>query len=107
MTYIVLGIFVLVGIVSVFTIFSKEKDKPTNEEKEEEERPSDCCGAHEICEVELKKLSRKIEYFDDEELDKYKHKGELEYQDNEIEDFRDILYTLKRMKFLTGFTVLN
>lgn len=95
MLYLVLCIVGLVGIVIAFTYFSNYKN---TEEQEEEvkEVAAGCCGAHEVCEVDLKKLSEKIEYFDDEDLDQYKEKGELEYDDNEIEEFRDILYTLKQ-----------
>ena len=33
----------------------------------------ECCGQHEVCEKEslLAAVSKKIEYYDDEELDKY------------------------------------
>lgn len=95
MLYLVLCIVVLVGIVIVFSYFSKDKNTGKQEE-EINEVPADCCGAHEVCEADLKKLSEKIEYFDDEDLDQYKEKGELEYEDNEIEEFRDVLYTLNK-----------
>ncbi len=55
-----------------------------------------CCGAHEICEKGLMKPPKttEIEYFDDEELDIYKGKKSDEYSENEIEEFREILYTM-------------
>lgn len=95
MLYLALCIVALVGIVFLFTYFSKSKNKG-EEEEEINEVPADCCGAHEVCEADLKRLSEEIVYFDDEDLDKYKDKGELGYEDNEIDEFRDILYTLKQ-----------
>ena len=57
----------------------------------------ECCGQHEVCEKEslLAALSKKIEYYDDEELDRFKGRGSNEYTEEEEEEFRDILYTTK------------
>ncbi|WP_321478517.1 phospholipase [uncultured Bacteroides sp.] len=57
----------------------------------------ECCGQHEVCEREslLAAVSKKIEYYDDEELDKYVNKGSDEYNSQEIEQFRDIFYTMQ------------
>lgn len=56
----------------------------------------ECCGAHETCEKELmlNALNKDIEYYDDEELDVYKGRDSDQYIDDEIEEFRDILYTM-------------
>ncbi len=56
-----------------------------------------CCGAHEVCEKDLLKasLNNNIEYYDDEELDVYKGKNSGEYTEKEIEEFREILYTMQ------------
>lgn len=57
-----------------------------------------CCGEHELCESEslLMAVSQgKIEYFDDEELDRFKGRNEKEYDEKEIEEFEEILYTLR------------
>lgn len=60
-------------------------------------RPEGCCGQHEVCEKEslLVGVSDKIEYYEDEELDAYKGRKPDGYREDEIEQFRDILYTLK------------
>lgn len=55
------------------------------------ERPEGCCGMHEVCE---KFPVDKPVYFDDEELDAYKGRKADEYTPDEIEAFRDVLYTL-------------
>lgn len=61
-----------------------------------EESGEECCGMHITCEKDslLAQMSEKIEYFDDEELDDYRGRGAEEYDDTEIEQFRDILLTL-------------
>ena len=58
---------------------------------------SECCGAHDVCEKELmiRALRQKIEYFNDEELDAYRGIGEDAYTDDQIEEFRDVLYTMQ------------
>ncbi len=42
----------------------------------------------------LASVSDKIEYFDDEELDRFAGRNSDEYEDVEIEEFRDVLLTL-------------
>lgn len=61
------------------------------------ERPEGCCGQHEVCEKDLllTGVSSKIEYYEDEELDAYKGIGAEDYNEVQIEQFRDVLYTLR------------
>lgn len=58
---------------------------------------SECCGQHQICEKEslLAAVSKKIEYYDDEELDCFKGRQANEYSDEEIDEFREIMFTMK------------
>ena len=58
---------------------------------------SECCGQHQICEKEslLAAVSKKIEYYDDEELDRFKGRQANEYSDEEIDEFREIMFTMK------------
>lgn len=58
---------------------------------------SECCGQHQICEKEslLASVSKKIEYYDDEELDRFKGRQANEYSDEEIDEFREIMFTMK------------
>ena len=92
---IIVGVFTVVGIVFLVKI---NRERKLNEpEKESVSAPaSDCCGAHEVCEFDLIKAdANRIEYYDDEELDEYKNISEDAYTNNQIEEFRDVLYTLK------------
>lgn len=56
----------------------------------------ECCGMHITCEKDslLAAVSETIEYFDDEELDRFAGRQPDSYEPEEIEEFRDILLTL-------------
>lgn len=57
----------------------------------------ECCGMHITCEKDslLASVSKEIEYYDDEELDRFAGKSSDGYTDDEIEEFRDVLITMK------------
>jgi hypothetical protein len=94
MVYILILIAVALLAALVITRLGQRKDTPAIEEKNDN-RPSDCCGAHEVCESDsLLNSSDSVEYYNDEELDVYKGKSALRYSDNEIEEFREVLLTL-------------
>ena len=52
-----------------------------------------CCGRHSNC---SKGYDSNNLYFDDDELDAYKGKKAEEYTEEEIEEFRNILFTMQR-----------
>jgi hypothetical protein len=54
-----------------------------------------CCGQHAVCEKELlmKAAAEPIDYFDDEELDRFRGRRGDSYTAAEEEEFRDVLYT--------------
>lgn len=58
---------------------------------------NECCGQHQICEKEslLAAVSKEIEYYDDEELDRFKGHEASTYTDEEVDEFREILYSMK------------
>ena len=58
---------------------------------------AECCGMHETCEKDslLSAVSKDIEYYDDEELDRFRGVASDEYLPPEIEEFRYILYTMR------------
>lgn len=60
------------------------------------EDDDECCGEHEVCEKgKIKRALRTdIEYFDDEELDRYRGTAPDEYDDEAVEEFREVLYTM-------------
>ncbi len=71
---------------------------PANEQEHshEEDDDDECCGEHEVCEKgKIKRALRTdIEYFDDEELDAYRGTPSDEYDDEAVEEFREVLYTM-------------
>ena len=71
---------------------STEAEEASTIEDDDEE----CCGEHEVCEKgRIKRALRTdIEYFDDEELDRYRGTAPDEYDDEAVEEFREVLYTM-------------
>lgn len=57
------------------------------------QNPEGCCGQHTVCE-KFPPVNKEAEpiYFDDEELDRFK--GRTSFTPEEIDEFRDVLYTL-------------
>ena len=57
----------------------------------------ECCGQHEVCERDslLAALSRQVEYYDDEELDRFRGRSGDEYEESEADEFRNVLYTMR------------
>lgn len=76
-----------------------ERGEITEEEIPQEVNPVDmeCCGQHEVCEKDslLAALSKDIEYYNDEELDRFRGRESHEYSPEESDEFRDILYTMR------------
>ena len=69
---------------------------PIPSHEEEEDDGEECCGEHEVCEKgKIKRALRTdIEYFNDEELDRYRGIAPDEYDDDAVEEFREVLYTM-------------
>ena len=59
--------------------------------------PDGCCGKHAVCEKDqlLEAFTQPIEYFDDEELDAYKGHEADQYSAEEIEQFEEIMTTMR------------
>ncbi|MFA9390675.1 MAG: hypothetical protein ACERKD_12755 [Prolixibacteraceae bacterium] len=92
---IVLGCFVVVAVVLLY-IENRKKAKENKKTFQPSAPASDCCGAHEVCEYdEIKMDENRIEYYEDEELDAYKNISECDYTDSQIDEFREVLYTLQ------------
>lgn len=85
---IVISAFLVAGFL-LLKQFSK--NSPIAEEHHDH-TPVDgvCCGKHTVCDKGYDNL-----YFDDEELDRFKGREQGTYTDEEIEEFRQVLYTMK------------
>ena len=104
MTYLIIGLVVLGMIAFLAGFFREKKLKKQLEKGEITELPSikqvedmECCGQHETCEKEslLAAVSKQIEYYNDEELDHFRGVESSAYLPDEIEEFREVLYTMK------------
>ena len=75
----------------------KQGDTPTEEDAPAPCTDMECCGQHAVCERDslLAGVSRKIEYYDDEELDRFRGTPSDGYNDEEADAFREVLYTMQ------------
>lgn len=104
MYFLILGL-VLLGVLALLLGFFRERRlKKKLESGEIAELPSirqvedmECCGQHETCEKEslLSAVSRQIEYYNDEELDRFRGVESDSYTSEDIEEFREVLYTMR------------
>lgn len=70
-----------------------EEDTSSSEDSEDSEV---CCGMHLVCEkTSLSPVSADIEYYDDEELDEFRGRRSVDYSSGEIEQFMDVLLTMR------------
>lgn len=101
--YCIVALLAIAGIAIIADLINKRNLKKKIEKGEIDEMPQvvqvdqECCGQHEICEKEslLAAVSKNIEYYNDEELDRFRGKDSSEYSEAETDEFREILYTMK------------
>ena len=87
----------LIGRIYYFRLNRKIKKGELDKLPEVVEIDEECCGQHEVCEKDslLAAVSKDIEYYDDEELDRFRGRASNEYTDNETEEFREVMLTCK------------
>lgn len=101
--YIFLGILILVAIAA--RLLRTDDPADTSEAagateaavQPVEDEPEECCGQHETCEKDslLAAVSKDVEYYEDEELDRFRTRRSDEYTAEEVEEFQEILYTMR------------
>lgn len=96
---IILNALIIVGAILYLLHLREQRQNPSQSNEEDqpaEATEQECCGMHITCEKDslLASLSDEIIYYDDEELDRFTGRGEDQYSDEEIEEFRDVLLTL-------------
>jgi hypothetical protein len=104
MFFLIIGL-ILLGVLALGVGFFREKKlKKMLAKGEITELPGikqiedmECCGQHETCEKDslLAAVSKQIEYYNDEELDRFRGVESCDYLPDEIEEFREVLYTMK------------
>lgn len=89
---IALLILVAVGALAFFA----SRRSLTTDADEHKEIPSDCCGAHEVCERDsLLSKTNQIIYFDDDELDVFSGKDAATYTIEEQKQLEEVFLTLR------------
>jgi hypothetical protein len=99
---ILLFIGIILFFVLALTITNYIQRKKGNTQTREMPSPSidlsqgGCCGAHEVCERDslIAAFEEKPEYFDDEELDKYARRDSSQYTSHEVDEFREVFYSV-------------
>jgi len=96
MIYLIIALVVLGIIAAIFGIISHHKGE--DEEPLQEGVSCNTCNGENIkCEQEcmMEAATKNIEYYDDEELDRFKGREADDYSDEEVEEFSEVLYTMK------------
>lgn len=87
----------LAGSIRYHNLRKKVENGELDAMPEVVEVDEECCGQHEVCERDslLAAVSREIEYYDDEELDRFIGTAPENYTPEEEEEFRDVFYTMQ------------
>lgn len=120
MNIILIGILVIVGmgvIVGASTLISRHNSTESDVVAPAAGDCATCSGINDDCEQTcmMEAATKEVEYYDDEELDRFKGKESGEYTDDEAEEFSEVLYTMRpdeakgwnRSLILRGINVPN
>ncbi|MDR0186220.1 hypothetical protein ETF27_02650 [Prevotella brunnea] len=120
MDFILIGIsavILLTLLVGLMALFSKRGGKEEDVVLPTSGDCTTCSGFDEACEQTcmMEAATKEIEYYDDEELDRYKGRDSDNYTDEEADEFAEILYTMQskeakgwnRSLILRGINVPN
>lgn len=96
MVYLLLGLIALGIVAAIIGLLSHNKDGSPDVVNKSASCAS-CNGYDPRCEQEcmMEAATKPIEYFDDEELDGFKDRPSDKYSDDEVEMFREVLYTMR------------
>lgn len=103
MIYLIVGLIFL-GVVAAVIGYMRNKKFEQMLERgeiteipEAQEIPEVCCGQHELCERDslLAAVSKKIEYYEDEDLDRFQGRAADAYEEEAVSEFQEVLYTLR------------
>ena len=107
MIYLIIGLCALALLAMLAGWLRNRKLQKQLERGEITEHPSikdvedmECCGQHETCEKDslLAAVSNNVEYYNDEELDRFRGRASDDYSEAETEEFREVLYTMKEVE---------
>ena len=103
MWILIIALFALAVLAALMGWIRNRKLQQKVERGEIEQLPEvnpvdmECCGQHEVCEKEslLAAVSKKIEYYEDEELDRYIGTPPDGYTAEQEDEFRNVFYTMR------------
>ena len=95
MIYLIIALVVLGLASALIGLFTQRKGE--EEPLKEGVSCNTCNGENTKCEQEcmMEAATKEIEYYDDEELDTYKGRAADDYSEEEVEQFAEVLYTMK------------
>lgn len=96
MLYLVVALIVLGIFSAILGLLSHNKKGESSVILADSSSCSTCNGDDPKCEqlCMMEAATREIEYFDDEELDRYKGRQGNQYTDDEAEEFRNVMLTM-------------
>ncbi len=85
------------GLVSALFGYISHRKGEDEEPLKEGISCNTCNGENTKCEQEcmMEAATKEIEYYDDEELDRFKGRDAADYTDEEAEEFSEVLYTMQ------------
>lgn len=96
--YIGIGALIVLALfAAITTLFTKKKEGEPDVVMPTSGDCSSCDGTDDKCEqvCVMEAATREIEYYDDEELDRFRGRQSNQYTDDEAEEFANILYTMQ------------
>jgi hypothetical protein len=96
--YAICGI-ILIALVLLMSYVNRNRKQGAVvvEDHHHDEDDSECCGQHAVCEKQRLADAKMngAHYFEDEDLDRYRGFDANSYQDQDIEEFRYVMYTMQ------------
>lgn len=91
------ALFILAIIAAIATKFTKRKAGEPDVIMPTSGDCSSCDGTDDKCEqvCMMEAATKEIEYYDDEELDRFRGRPSNQYTDAEVEEFATVLYTMQ------------
>ena len=100
MIYLIVSLLVLGVIAAIMGLLSYNKDGSSSVIMVDNSSCATCNGDNPECEQEcmMEAATKDIVYFDDEELDSFSGRKAADYSDDEAEQFREVVYTMRQQE---------